>query len=213
MFRLNLKGWTTVGSANTGSISLRSPWFVNFELPEDDPNFLVPEVSSATLVLNQFHIVVHLDRRGVASQKFDLLGRNSQRNAEAHLERMAGVKTKGSKFKSVRKRVVEEGVDEGVVDREEEVKGVVVGHGNLGEVRDIVSGYQQIQLPVASTTASCLHIPVWPKAKLKNVLLSLIHHYNDGPPVRANAHVPPMGSRFTERAGEEWPVPDLRSQC
>ena len=34
------------------------------------------------------------------------------------------------------------------------------------------------------------------------------HHYDDGPPVWANAHVPPVGPRFTEGAREEWSVPD-----
>ena len=63
--------------------------------------------------------------------------------------------------------MVEEGVDVGVVDGEEEVKGVVVGHGNLGELRDVVSGYQHIQLAVAGTAASCLYIPVWPNAKMQ----------------------------------------------
>ena len=63
--------------------------------------------------------------------------------------------------------MVEEGVDVGVVDGEEEVKGVVVGHRNLGELWDIVSGYKHIQLAVASTTASCLHIPVWQNTKMQ----------------------------------------------
>ena len=93
---LNLEGGTKVNSPNTGRISLRSPWFVNFELPEDNADLLVPVEGSAALVLNQLQIAVHLDWNGVASRKLDLLRWNSQRNAEAHLERMAGVKTKGT---------------------------------------------------------------------------------------------------------------------
>ena len=94
MVCLNLEGGTIVNSSNTGRISLRSPWFVNFELPEDNADLLVPVEGSAALVLNQLQIAVHLDRKGVVSQKFDLLRWNSQRNAKAHLETMAGVKTK-----------------------------------------------------------------------------------------------------------------------
>ena len=94
MVCLNLEGGTKVNSPNTGRISLRSPWFVNFELPEDNADLLVPVEGSAALVLNQLQIAVHLDWNGVASRKLDLLLWNSQRNAKAHLERMAGVKTK-----------------------------------------------------------------------------------------------------------------------
>ena len=200
MVRFNLEGGAIIDSPNTGRISLRSPWFVNFELPEDNPDLLVPVEGSAALVLNQLQIALHLDRNRVGSQKSDLLRWNSQRNAKAHLERMAGVKTKSLEYKFVGKRMVEEGVDVGVVDGEEEVKGVLVSHRNLWELWNVVSGNKHIQLAVAATTAPCLHIPVWANAK--------VHHFYEGPPVRANAHVPPVGPRFTKGAGEEWPVPD-----
>ena len=93
MVCLNPEGGTLVIFPNTGSSSLRSPWLINFELPEDNADFFVPEVGCATLVLYQLQITVHLDRTGVVPHKLDLFGWNSKRNAEAHLEGMTGVKT------------------------------------------------------------------------------------------------------------------------
>ena len=160
MLCLNSEGGTLVVFPNTCSSSLGGPWLINFELPEDNADFFVPAVGCATLVLYQLQIAFHLDRTGIVPKEFDLLGWNSERYTEAHLEGMTRVKTKGQEHKSVGQGVVEEGVDVRVVDGEEEVEGVVVGHCNLGELWDVVSGYEDIQLVVAGTAASCLNIPV-----------------------------------------------------
>ena len=162
---------------HTRCLCLWSTRLKHFELSEDDPNFFVPEVRSSSFVLQKFHIAVDLNRSRVIAQELDLFLRNTKGSAESHQLGVAGVETSRDEDKGFRKGTVAEGVDVGVVHREEQVPGLAIDHGNLGEFRNVVPGDDHVKLVVAVAAATRLRKPM-----------------------RANAHVAPVWMWPAERA-------------
>ena len=116
----------------------------------------------------------------MSTQELDLLWRNAEGNAEPDLLGVARVKANGGEGEAVWKGMVEEGVDVGVIHREEKMPGFTIDHCNLWEFRNVVTGDHHVQLVVAVPTATRL-----------------------GKPMRADTHVSPVRMRSAERAREE----------
>ena len=177
---LNSEGRTLAILPNTCRLSFRGPWLKHFELPEDNTDFLVPEEGSSSFVRQKVHIPIHLNRFGMGALELDLLWRNAEGNAEPNLLGVARVEANGGEVEAFRKGMVEEGVDVGVIHREEEMPGFTIDHGNLWEFWNVVTGDDHVQLVVAVPTATRL-----------------------GKPMRADTHVPPVWMRGAERTCEE----------